>query len=127
MTPLQKYTLEFPIKVSPKLLFTLISTSEGLARWFADKVIVNEDLFSFHWEGSQQSARLIESREPEYVRFEWTDDFHEGYILEMQINFEGVSGEAALIVSDYSEVSDMEFSQMWWTTQVGRLQRLFNN
>lgn len=127
MTPLQKYTLEFPIKVSPKLLFTLISTSEGLARWFADKVIVNEDIFSFHWEGSQQSARLIESREPEYVRFEWTDDFHEGHILEMQINFEGVSGEAALIVSDYSEVSDMEFSQMWWTTQVGRLQRLFNN
>ena len=127
MTPLHKFTLEFPIKVSPRLLFTLISTAEGLARWFADRVNVNEDEFHFEWEGSSQHARLIEAKEPEYVRFEWTDDFHEGFSLEMHINHEPVSGESALVVSDYSEASDMEFTQMWWTTQVGRLQRMFNN
>lgn len=127
MTPLKKFTLEFPMRVSPRLLFTLISTSEGLARWFAEKVNVKEDEFDFEWEGSLQSAKLIESKEPEYVKFEWTDDFHEGFMLEMRINHEPVSGESALIVSDYSEENDMEFTQMWWTTQVGRLQRMFNN
>jgi len=127
MTPLTKFTLEFHMKVSPRLLFTLISTSEGLARWFADRVIVNDDLYEFEWEGSQQKARLLESKEPEYVRFEWTDDFHEGFILEMQIRHEPVSGESALIVSDFSEENDVEFTRMWWNTQVGRLQRMFNN
>lgn len=127
MTPLTKFTLEFHMKVSPKLLFTLISTSEGLARWFADKVNVNDDIYQFEWEGSQQTARLLESKEPEFVRFEWTDDFHEGFILEMQITNEPVSGESALIVSDFSEENDIAFTQMWWNTQVGRLQRMFNN
>jgi uncharacterized protein YndB with AHSA1/START domain len=127
MTPLTKFTLEFHMKVSPRLLFTLISTSEGLARWFADKVNVKDDIYLFEWEGSQQTARLLESKEPEYVRFEWTDDFHEGFILEMQIRHEPVSGESALIVSDFSEENDIEFTQMWWNTQVARLQRMFNN
>ena len=127
MTPLTRFTIEFPIKVSPKLLFTLISTSEGLARWFADKVNVNNDVYDFEWEGSHQTARLLESKEPEYVKFEWTDDFHEGFTLEMRITHEPVSGESALIVSDYAEDNDIEFTQMWWSTQVGRLQRMFNN
>ncbi len=127
MTPLHKFTLEFPMKVSPRLLFTLISTAEGMARWFAERVNVQGDLYHFEWEGSEQSARLLESKEPEYVRFEWTDDFHEGFILEMRISHQPVSGEAALIVSDYSEASDMDFTQMWWTTQIAKLQRLFNN
>lgn len=125
MTPLHKFTLEFPLKVSPRLLYTLISTAEGLARWFAEKVDVKDDVFYFHWEGSQQTARLIEFKEPDFVRFEWLDDFHEGSILELSISHESVSGEAALIVSDYAEASDMEFSQMWWNTQVGKLQRAF--
>lgn len=127
MTPLHKFTLEFPIKASPKLLFTLISTSEGLGRWFADRVNVQQNVFLFEWEGSQQSARLIESRDPEFVRFEWLDDFHEGFFMEMHIVHEPVSGEAALVVSDYTEDYDIEFSQMWWTTQIARLQRLFNS
>lgn len=127
MTPLQKFTIEFPMKVTPRLLFTLISTSEGLARWFAEKVTVQDDIFLFEWEGSQQSARLMESKEPEYIRFEWTDDFHEGFFLDLQISHEPVSGESALVVSDYAEESDMDFTQMWWRTQIAKLQRLFNN
>jgi uncharacterized protein YndB with AHSA1/START domain len=127
MTPLQKFSLEFSIKVSPRVLFTLISTAEGLSRWFADKVKVVDEEFVFEWEGSVQKAKLIDFKEPEFVRFEWTDDFHEGLILELQITHEPVSGEAALIVSDYSEVSDIEFTQRWWISQVARLQRLFND
>jgi uncharacterized protein YndB with AHSA1/START domain len=85
MTPLTKFTLEFHIKVSPRLLYTLISTSEGLARWFADKVNVNDDIYEFEWEGSQQKARLLESKEPEYVRFEWTDDFMRVLLLRCKL------------------------------------------
>jgi uncharacterized protein YndB with AHSA1/START domain len=127
MTPLHNFTLEFSIKISPKLLYTLISTSEGLARWFADKVTVTDDKFIFEWEGSKQAARLLEFKENEYVRFEWLDDYHEGYSMLMEIQHELISDESALIISDYAEISDIDFSKMWWTSQVGVLQRLFNS
>lgn len=115
------------MKVSPKLLYTLISTSEGLARWFADKIIVTDDKFVFEWEGSIQAAQLVEFKENEYVKFIWLDDYHEGYSMIMEIQHESVSGESALIISDYAEASDVDFSKMWWTTQVGMLQRLFSS
>jgi uncharacterized protein YndB with AHSA1/START domain len=127
MTPLNKFILEFPVTGSPKLLYNFISTPEGLSRWFADKVDIIGDEYLFSWEGSQQSARLAEFRECEFVRYEWTDDFHEGFTLEMQINHQPVSGEAALVISDYAEASDIEFTQRWWVSQVARLQRLFSN
>jgi uncharacterized protein YndB with AHSA1/START domain len=127
MMVLNKFTLEFPLNASPRLLFTLISTAEGLSRWFADRVEIQENNFIFEWEGSNQSARMIDCKEGEYVKFEWTDDFHKGYILELNIQHLPVSGEAALIITDYSEETDVEFTQRWWTTQVGRLQRLFNS
>ncbi len=126
MTALQKYTLEFHINASPKLLYTLISTAEGLARWFADRVVVKGEIFHFYWEGSTQTARIVDSKEFEMVQFEWTDDYHEGFSMEMHILHEPVSGESALIISDHSEYSDMEFSKLWWAGQVARLQRLFN-
>jgi uncharacterized protein YndB with AHSA1/START domain len=127
MIILNKFTLEFPLNASPRLLFTLISTAEGLARWFADRVEVRNNEFLFEWEGSSQSAKMVECKEGEYVKFEWTDDFHQGYLLELVINHQPVSGQVALIVTDYTEETDVDFSQMWWTTQVGRLQRLFNS
>jgi len=126
MTALQKYSMEFHINASPKLLYTLISTAEGLATWFADRIVVKDDVFEFEWKGSKQSARLVESKEFEMAHFEWIDDYHEGFSMVMQIQHEPVSGESALIISDFTEFSDMEFSRLWWTGQIARLQRLFN-
>lgn len=126
MLKLKRYTLEFPIRTTPKLLFTLISSPEGLSRWFADQVRVDDQVFCFQWKDSQQTAELVDYKEFEYVKFRWTDDFHEGYILELHIRQETLSGEVALEVTDYSEASDMEFNQRLWNTQVGKLQRLFS-
>ncbi len=126
MNHLEKFSLEFVINASPKLLFTLISTPEGLTRWFADAVFAQEDVFIFIWEGSEQKARLVDTKDQEYVKFEWLDDFHQGYVLEMHILTEALSTGVSLQVTDYSEPSDMDFSHRLWTTQVKQLQRLFN-
>jgi uncharacterized protein YndB with AHSA1/START domain len=127
MAPLQKFTLEFPINASPKVLFTLIGTAEGLSRWFADKVTIRDDMYIFDWEGTEQKACLAESKEMEYVYFRWADDYHKGYNMELKITHEPVSGGTSLIISDYAELPDLDVSQMWWTTQVTRLQRMFSN
>ena len=33
----QLYTLEFPVRCSPSILYEFLSTPAGLAEWFADK------------------------------------------------------------------------------------------
>lgn len=126
MRVVEEYKMEFVVRTTPRLLFTLISTPEGLSRWFADNVFMEEGLFRFIWEGSEQKARLAECKENEFVRFEWLDDFHQGYIFEMRIHAGDVSSEPALVITDYAEPSEKDFYQRLWTTQVRQLQRLFN-
>jgi uncharacterized protein YndB with AHSA1/START domain len=126
MITLEQFSLEFSFRVSPKLMYTLIAKPEGLARWFADAVFIEEDVYHFVWEGSEQKARLIESKDNEFVKFEWLDDFHQGYIFEMHILNEEVSPELALLIKDYAEPSEMDYYHRLWSTQIRKLQRLFN-
>lgn len=126
MSTMINYYLEFGVKTTPKLLYTLISTPEGLSRWFASNVYNEDDLFYFAWEDSEQKARLVQSKENEFVRFEWLDDFQKGHAFEMQIHAGEMSSEVSLSISDYAEPAEMDFYQRLWTTQVKQLQRLFN-
>lgn len=127
MNELQKFTLEFPIEISSKLLYTMISTPEGLTHWFADSVIVEEDIFHFRWHDTLQTARLVQHKDNEYVKFEWLDDFHQGLHLEMQVIHEPLSTGVTLMVTDFAETGELELTQRLWQTQVGHLKRIFNS
>lgn len=129
MSVLKKFTIEYGFKTTPKLLYTAISTPEGLSRWFADMVISEEDIFLFKWEGSEQKARLVGFKENEFVQFQWLNEFDEAEkeeCMEMRIHNEPVSSELALIITDHAEDGDLDFSQRIWDAQVKKLQRMFN-
>jgi len=126
MNALEKFTREYDFTISPRILYAAISTPEGLSRWFADLVLLDGDVFSFKWEGSEQKARLVHSKDNEFVRFLWLDDFHQGHHLEMQIVSEPMYRSVALVVTDYAEASELDLSQRIWDAQIKKLQRLFN-
>jgi uncharacterized protein YndB with AHSA1/START domain len=127
MGALKKIQLEYGLKTTPKLLYTAISTPEGLSRWFADMVLVEDDVFHFIWEGSDQKARMLKCRDNECVYLHWLDDPVREEYLEMHITNEPVSSEVALVIIDYAEEQDMDFTQRLWDAQVKKLQRLFNS
>ncbi|NLF42917.1 MAG: SRPBCC domain-containing protein [Bacteroidales bacterium] len=124
MSNLEKYTLEYSLTTSTKLLYTLISTPEGLSRWFAEAVQQDDDLFTFSWEGTNQTARMIHKQENETVVFQWMDNQHENIFFEMRIISEDVSPDVTLIVTDYSEPSDIDLSKLLWNSNIGQLKRL---
>ncbi len=128
MSTLKKFTMEYGVRTSPKLLYTAISTPEGLSRWFADQVIQEaDDLFHFHWEGSAQKARMLKFKENEFIQFLWLDEgVDQGHMWEMEIVNDPLSGTVALIVTDHAEAADLDFSQRIWDAQVNKLQRLFS-
>ena len=66
-----RYELEYTLNCSPKVLFSRLSTPEGLSEWFADNVTIEGNIFTFHWNKTQSKARLAALRENKLVRFEW--------------------------------------------------------
>ncbi|HSV87505.1 MAG TPA: START-like domain-containing protein [Bacteroidales bacterium] len=127
MNQLEKFTLEFHIEASPKLLFKMISTPEGLTRWFANTTLKGENLFSFKWHDNIQLARLVQSKENDFVVFQWQEDYHKGMFLEMRITTEFDSTGATLVVTDVAEPGEIDLSKRLWSSQVGQLKRLFKS
>ncbi|MGB5005855.1 MAG: START-like domain-containing protein, partial [Ferruginibacter sp.] len=65
------YTLEYPVRCSPGILYEFLITPAGLQEWFADKVDERDGQFSFSWNGTEEKAELIDSEEDKFVRFRW--------------------------------------------------------
>lgn len=120
-----KYVLEYPINASPKLLFTRLSTPSGLSEWFADDVRLNGKNFVFFWDGSEQEAVLLSKKATEYVRYQWLEDQEEGEdsYFEFKIAKDELTGDVALIVTDFADEDEIDDNKDLWEQQVSGLQR----
>ena len=120
-----KFELEYNLNCSPKVLFSRLSTPEGLGEWFADQVNVEGDLFSFYWNSSESKARLSALKENKLVRFEWAGmEKEEENYFEFRINFEELTSELALIITDFAEVDEKEDAIYLWDSQINDLKRI---
>jgi uncharacterized protein YndB with AHSA1/START domain len=120
-----KYELEYTLNCSPKVLFSRLSTPEGLCEWFADDVNVNGDIFTFFWKKSEMKARLVAMKENRFVRFEWLDtNDEESNFFEFRINIEELSGSLALIITDFAEEEEKADAVSLWDTQITDLKRI---
>jgi uncharacterized protein YndB with AHSA1/START domain len=123
-----KFELEYNLNCSPRVLFSRLSTAEGLSEWFADQVNVKGDLFSFYWNSTEAKARLSAMKENKLVRFEWTDTLiKEANYFEFRINIEELTGGLALIITDFAEADEKEDSVDLWDSQIQDLKRLLGS
>ena len=122
-----KFELEYTLNCSAKVLFSRLSTPEGLSEWFADNVNVEGDLFTFVWNNSESKARLSALKENKLVRFEWVDedeDDEEENYFEFRIAIDELTGDLALIICDFAEADEKEDSIYLWDSQISDLKRL---
>jgi uncharacterized protein YndB with AHSA1/START domain len=75
----QLYTLEFPVRCSPVILYEFLSTPAGLQEWFADRVDDRDNIFSFTWNGSAEKAEVLEKEQDKFIRFHWLNAPKEEY------------------------------------------------
>jgi START-like superfamily domain len=119
-----KFELEYNLNCSPKVLFSRLSTPEGLGEWFADQVNVDGDLFTFFWNSSESKAKLSAMKENKMVRFEWIGmENEESNFFEFRINLEELTNELALIITDFAEADEKEDSIYLWDSQINDLKR----
>ncbi|WP_293894413.1 START-like domain-containing protein [Sporocytophaga sp.] len=113
-----KYTAEFEINASSKMIFPYLSTALGLKTWFADKVIAeDEKLFDFFWDGRLQKARKVAQKNNHYVKFEFTPEETEtlknNSYLEFSLQENEITQTSFLKVVDYSDNDSNDLQNMW--------------
>ncbi len=119
------FILEYTLNCSAKVIFSRLSTPEGLGEWFADRVETNGDRFTFFWNTSSSSARLSAIKENKLVRFEWTGmDNEDSNYFEFRINIDELTGDMALIISDFAEENEKTDAVSLWDSQITDLKRL---
>lgn len=123
MAKKQLYSLEYPIKCSPSILFSFLSTASGLQEWFADLVSERDGIFSFSWNGSDpDKAKLLEQSEDKSVRFQWLNESSDEY-FEFDIEKAEISNQTILIIKAFAEKNDIKDDSLMWDHQVKDLFR----
>jgi uncharacterized protein YndB with AHSA1/START domain len=113
----QLYTLEYPVRCSPSILYEFLSTPAGLQEWFADKVDERDNVFYFSWNGSFQEAEVLESQEEKFIRFHWVDT-PKGEYFEFSIEKSEITNQTVLVVKDFAEKKELKDQSMLWDYQV---------
>lgn len=123
-----KFEMEFPIKVSQKLLFQYISTPSGPSEWFADNVNSRGEIFIFIWDDSEESAKLLRKNNNEKIQFQWLDDEDSDYYFELRIQFDEITKDVSLIVTDFADdEEEVEESKLLWTNQISDLKKVLGS
>ena len=122
MPELIKYQLEYPIHSSINILYKRLSTPSGLSEWFADDVHIRHDVYTFFWDGSKQTAKLLKKKENQFVRFHWLDNEEDESYFEFTIQVDDLTNDVSLIVTDFAEdEKEQEENTLLWDTQVESL------
>jgi len=118
-----QYEMEFEIKSSTQVLFNVISSPSGLSEWFADNVNIKKDLYTFIWDGSEESAYLVHKKKGESIRFQWEEDRDEGLktFFDLRIKVDELTNDVALMITDFAEEDEIDEAKLLWTNQVAEL------
>jgi uncharacterized protein YndB with AHSA1/START domain len=117
MAQKEKIVMEFLINSSPQVLYDHISSPSGLSKWFADNVNINRSKYTFFWDGDGNEAELLKKVNGKYIRFKWLDSEDDEY-FEMEVTKDDLTGDIALMVTDYADPEDIEETEMLWESQV---------
>ena len=71
MSNKKSFSLEYDFHASRQMLFQYLSTPSGLGEWFADNVNSRGEYFNFIWEDDEETAKLIQKKYNERIRFQW--------------------------------------------------------
>ena len=119
-----KFQSEFVIRSSPFLLYNYISNPSGLSEWFADNVNSRGEKYTFYWDGEEQSAFLMKSKQDSYVRFQWEDDEDTKYFFELNIVEDDLTGDVSLIITDFAEDDEIDEAKLLWESQIEDLKQV---
>ncbi|MGN7784558.1 START-like domain-containing protein [Niabella sp. 22666] len=113
----QKFTLEYPVRCSPTILYEFLATSNGLGEWFAEHVDERDGKFYFGWNGTYEEAEVLEQEEESYIRFKWANSPKDEY-FEFKIDKSEITNQTILVITDFAEKREIKDQSQLWDYQV---------
>ena len=111
------YTLEYPVRCSPSILYEFLSSPSALQEWFAEKVDEKDGVYTFSWDDTEEKATLLEKEQDKFVRFRWLhapkDEF-----FEFRIDKSEVTNQTILAVKDFADKKDIKDQSSLWEHQI---------
>ncbi len=117
MSEKKKFNIEYEIKSSPRILYSFLSEPNGLTQWFADDVSVRDQVYTFTWDGEQQKAKMMASKENKLVRFKWVEDEPQCF-FEMEIIQDELTNDVALSITDFATEDAITERKAIWDNQI---------
>jgi hypothetical protein len=104
-----------------------LTEPSGLSEWFCDNVNIKNGVYTFIWNhDSEQEAKLLGSKENVFVKFRWLDEPDDTY-FEFRIEVDDITGETALMITDFAEDGDEEEVSLTWTKSMQNLHRVIGS
>ena len=111
------FTLEYPVRCSPSILYDFLISPAAMQEWFADKVDEKEGVYSLSWNDTEEKAVLLDKELDKFVRFRWNYMTKDEY-FEFAIERSEVTNQTILIIKDFAEKKDIKDQSQLWEYQV---------
>jgi hypothetical protein len=122
-----KITISYELQSkSENIIWPLISTSDGMKKWIADEVELEDNKFSFTWGDPMKAhekrhADIIALTKGKAIRMRWCDEEDPAYFWEISMVRNEITGTYHLEITDYAEVGDEEYIESLWNHNYKRL------
>jgi uncharacterized protein YndB with AHSA1/START domain len=116
------FNIEFIFRASPTILYQFLTTPACLTRWFCDEVDIEQDVYTFSWQGNPELAELVDDIEDERVRFQW-EDAAPNEFLEFRFYKSPVTDETVLEITDFADSDEVKDQRLFWESQMKILRK----
>ena len=123
----EKLYIEHELKSnSPAIIWQLISTAAGLARWIADEVEMDDHTVKLAWGNplmhyDSRRLEILERVKQSHLRMRWVDEDDEDAFLEIRMEKSDLTGDYTLLITDYALPEDLDLLRDIWDDNLQRL------
>ena len=123
----EKIHLEYLLNATSKnILWSAISTPSGLETWFADRILTKNKIYEFHWgKTEKRRAEVTGIRSFSFIRFHWLDDDNEKDYFEIKMNFDELTNDYILEITDMADPGEGDDMRELWDSQISKLRRTY--
>ncbi len=115
----ERLDMEFIFRASPTIIYNFVTTPACLVRWYCIEVDITNDAYTFYWQGSSESATLVDDIEDERVRFVWDDADDRSEFLEFRMYKSDITNETILEITDFCDADEVqEVKDLWHTLMI---------
>ncbi len=111
---------------SPKIVWDTIGTPEGLSRWMADEVTLEDGILTFKWgepwrHHQVQTAVLLETCKNKFIRIKWNAHDNEDTFMEIKMEKGELDNNYVLLITDFAMPDEIEDQKDLWKDDFERL------